>query len=156
MANEHVSPIFRDVLNSFSDAPKNQPALNSQEDYILTFIYWLQRQYNYHPEDGTYSHKLDKVTPEEDIQFLNAAQCLDLFRKQDILAFTELPIPSASRALDLAEEALQQSAIAARNNVVLMGGYKKITALLERTGRSPLLDGIREIYLETMTQLNQK
>lgn len=156
MANEHVSPIFTDVLNSFSDAPKNNPASNSQDHYILTFVDWLQRQYNYHPEDGTYSHKLDKVTPEKDIQFLNAAQCLVLFRKQDILAFTELPIPSASGALDLAKEALEQSAIAARNNMILMGGYKKVAALLDGTSHSSIHDSVRAIFLETMTQLNQK
>lgn len=135
--------------------PETTTPENPKDTFTLTFLHWLNNNYNFLRDYGYYS-RLDNVSTFEDTDFLTPDQCVTLFRRQDILSLTELPTPSTSRALDLAEEALQQSAIAARNNVVLMGGYKKITALLERTVRSPLLDSIREIYLETMTQLNQK
>lgn len=131
-------------------------APDQQTSFTLTFIYWLQREYNFHPDNNTYSHKLDTVTRDHDITWLTAAQCLALFRRQDILAFPGLPIASTEEALAMVEDAMEQSAKAARNNLILMNGYKRVFALLEREDYSPLKDEVRVIFVETMAEINVK
>lgn len=114
------------------------------DNFILHFHSWLSQNY-IKTGDDEYRDKLDKVTPEKDITFLTTAECLDLYRKEQIPPLPAIPDTSVSHLLSVAE-------VAIKRNRILFSGLQKIQYYLASAAVFHK-DDINNIISETMDQI---
>lgn len=116
-----------------------------QDHFIISFVHWLFQNFEEISFDQ-YRDINDMGPLEKNTVLRTVAECLDLFRKQQIPPLPLLATDTEHKILALAEEAT-------RKNNALFGGYRKIQTLLQ-TSNSLTKQQLSDIIIDTMTQIS--